>query len=149
MEVNVSAAKTTYLYVNAAPKVNRRKDGSVFYTVLIGVPRGVLLEKSGEPESKLKNLTVTFEVHESKVDLYEKAFRVGQIKGQKTVIECDDFELTPLRENPHGDKLDAYQASVWPTGDFQLKLGTGKFSVSAELLAAMGELEDLDGDDLS
>ena len=145
----MSAAKTTYLYVNAAPKVNRRKDGSVFYTVLIGIPRGVLLEKSGEPESKLNNLTVTFEVHESKVSLYAKAFRVGQMKGQKTVIECDDFELTPLRENPHGDKLDAYKASVWPTGNFELKLGTGKFSVSAELMELIGELEDGEEDDLS
>lgn len=138
------------LYINTSPKVNTREDGSQFYTVLVGVVDSVLKEKTGKARAEWSELTISMEVFAEKVELFTKAATACKKNGKKLILECDDITITEVRPNVYvsnGVTVNGYQASAWGTGETELKIQNGKFSISAELAELMGELDD-DSDSL-
>jgi len=137
-----------FLYLNTAPKANAKKDGGVFHTVLVGVSKEVLAEKTGISQSDLKdlNLKVTMEVFPEKVDLYTRAFKKAQAKGAKLVLKCDEIIVTELKPNDYttldGNLVKGMQCSVWADGESQLQIKRGSFTVSAELAELLEDDED-------
>jgi len=137
-----------FLYLNTAPKANTKKDGGVFHTVLVGIGKDVLAEKTGVSQSDLKDVKVSMEVFPEKVDLYAKAFNKAQAKGAKLVLKCDEIIVTELKANNYvnrdGDLVEGMQCSVWADGDSQLQIKRGSFTVSAELAELLDEDDDED-----
>jgi len=137
------------LYINTAPKANKREDGTVFYTVLVGVIDQLLKEKTGKTKAEMPALTLTMEVFPEKVELFAKAFVACKKSGKKLILEADDVTITEVKENVYvnADKVTVrgLAASCWGTGETQLNIVSGKFTISAELAEMMGELE---GDDI-
>ena len=133
------------LYINTAPKANKREDGTTFYTVLVGVIDQLLKEKTGKTKAEMPALTLTMEVFPEKVELFAKAFVACKKSGKKLILEADDVTITEVKENVYvnasGMTVRGLAASCWGTGDAELKIQNGKFSISAELADMMGELE--------
>ena len=138
------------LFINSVPKVNNRTEGGIFHTVLVGVPRAELKALTGLEDSDLDKLTVTMEVFPEKVASYTKAKTACKKNNSKLILVCDDYVLTEVKPNVYtkdGVTINGLQASVWGTGETQLDILKGSFSISAELAEAMGELDDEDEDD--
>lgn len=133
------------LYINTAPKANKREDGTVFYTVLVGVIDQLLKEKTGKTKAEMPALTLTMEVFPEKVELFAKAFVACKKSGKKLILEADDVTITEVKENVYvnasGMTVRGLAASCWGTGETQLNIVKGKFTISAELADMMGELE--------
>ncbi len=135
------------LYVNTPPKVNNREDGTQFYTVLVGVVDSLLKEKTGKTKAEVPSLTLTMEVFPEKVEIYTKAFKACEKKNNKLVLLAEDVTITEMKPNiytSNGVVVNGLQASCWGTGETQLTIQNGKFSISAELAELMGELDDDD-----
>lgn len=135
------------LYINTAPKVNTREDGSTFYTVMVGVVDSILKEKTGKARAEWSNLAITMEVFAEKVELFTKAATACKKSGKKLVLECEDIVITEVKPNNYvsnGVMVSGFQASAWGTGETQLNIVSGKFTISAELAEMMGELDDDD-----
>ena len=139
------------LFINSVPKANNRKEGGVFHTVLVGVPRAELKTLTGLEDSDLDRLTVTMEIFPEKVAAYTKAKKACAKNNWKLILSCDDYVLTEVKPNVYtkdGVTINGLQASVWGTGETQLDILQGSFSISAELAEAMGELDDDEDDTL-
>jgi hypothetical protein len=136
------------LYINAAPKANTREDGTQFHTVLVGVVDSLLKEKTGKTKAEVPALTLTMEVFPEKVELFTKAFIACKKSGKKLILECDDVTITEIKPNIYvnskKETVNGLQASCWGTGETQLNIVQGKFTISAELAEMMGELDDED-----
>ncbi len=136
------------LYINTAPKVNVREDGSTFYTVMVGVVDSILKEKTGKARAEWSNnLTITMDVFAEKVEIFTKAATACEKSGKKLVLECEDIVITEVKPNIYvkdGVTVEGFKASAWGTGETQLNIVSGKFTISAELAEMMGELDDDD-----
>jgi hypothetical protein len=142
---NLEVVMKKSIYINTSPKVNTKADGTTFYTVLVGVIDQLLKEKVGKTKAEMPALTLTMEVFPEKVELFTKAFIACKKSGKKLILEADDVTITEVKENVYvnatGMTVRALAASCWGTGDVELKIQNGKFSISAELADMMGELE--------
>ncbi len=136
------------VYLNTAPKANTREDGTKFFTVLVGVVDSLLKEKTGKTKAEVPALTLTMEVFPEKVETFTKAFNACKKKGYKLVLLADDVTITEIKPNNYvnasGVLVNGLQASCWGTGETELTIQNGKFSVSAELAEMMGDLDDIE-----
>ena len=101
------------LYVNSNPLKNTRKDGTVFWTVLVGVASAVLKEY-GLTEAPTK---VTMNIRENEIGLYTKALAEAKSTGVKLVLRGDKTVLTTPKDNVWTDDQGVVrhdtQASAW------------------------------------
>lgn len=136
------------LFLNTEPQANKKSDGGVFYTVLVGVPMEILVEKTGLSLDEAKAMKVTYEVHPEKVSVWAKAFRKAQAKGRKLVLDADDIVITdPKLETfmtKTGQTVTRHKASTWTVGDGKLSLSGGTIKLSDELRDLLEEDEDDD-----
>ena len=77
----MSETKKTYLYVNTAPAPNNKGDGTVFWTVLIGLTPDLLSAK-GVSEAQAKTLKVKMTVFPDKLELMANAFAKAKAEGK-------------------------------------------------------------------
>lgn len=135
-----------WLFINTKPQVNTKKDGQKFFTVMVGVSKDALAVKTGKPASELMNVRLSMEIFPEKVEMFNEAFAAASQAGKKLVIKCDDFTVSPLRENmfpKDGKTVNGFQASVWPAAGWTLdvKKETTKVQISDELKKLMGEID--------
>lgn len=134
------------LYVNTAPQQNTKKNGQKFWTVLVGVSKEALAAKTGEPASELMNVRLSMEIFPEKVSMVTKMFEATEAAGKKLVIECDDFTVSPLRDNmfpKDGRIVNGLKASVWPAKGwkYDVKEKTQKLEISDELRKMLGDID--------
>lgn len=134
------------LYVNTLPQENIKKDGKKFFTVLIGVSKEALAAKTGKPVRELANVRLSMEIFPEKVSMYTEMFKATEEAGKKLVIECEDFNVSPLKENifsKEGEIVNGLRASVWPAKGwkFDVKNKTTKVEMSDELRKLMGDFD--------
>ena len=147
----MATEKQTYLYVNTAPKAyTRKKDGTQFWTVLVGIAKVVLLAK-GVTEEKLANLKVEMQIFPEKVDAVSKAFALAKAAGLKLVVKCDEFTLTDVVPNNfvtnNGVAVNGFKASCWANGGVLDIIGSS-LMISDELKKLLEEFNDDEGDDI-
>jgi len=149
LEVVMSATKKAYLYVNTAPAVNNMKDGTVFWTVLIGLTPDLLSAK-GVTEAQAKTLKVKMTVFPDKLELMANAFAKAKAAGLKLVLKCDEFTLTEVKSNNYiknGVAVNSFAASVWANGESTLDVLGSSMNVSEELRKLLEEFNgEEDGD---
>jgi len=131
----MSIEKKAYLYVNTVPTVNRKKDGTVFWTVLIGIPKDVLLAR-GATESQIANLKVKMTIFPEKVAIMASSFAAAKAAGLKLVIKCDGFTVTEVKSNDYmknGVAVNGFAASCWANGEMLLDVLGSSMNVSEGL----------------
>ena len=135
---------TKLIFINTQPKVNTKKDGTQFYTCLVGVSKAILDEKNASQANKL-----TMNIYENQLDAVTKAFNLAKRNGLKLALACDDIVITEPKMNSYinrdGEQVQEFQASVWADGASELTIVKSTMSISAELQALLG---DDDGDDV-
>ena len=146
----MSATKKAYLYVNTAPAVNNMKDGTVFWTVLIGLTPDLLSAK-GVTEAQAKTLKVKMTVFPDKLELMANAFAKAKAAGLKLVLKCDEFTLTEVKPNNYtnnnGVAVNGFSASCWAEGEKTLDVLGSSMGVSEELRKLLEEFNgEEDGD---
>ena len=126
------------IFINTQPKVNTKKDGTQFYTCLVGVSKAILDEKNA---SQVDRLTMT--IFENQLDKVTKAFNLAQRSGVKLALSCDDLVITEPKMNSFinkdGEQIQEFQASVWADGPSELTIVKSTMSISAELQALLGD----------
>lgn len=137
------------LYVNTAPKAVTRKDGTMFWTVLVGVAKAILLAK-GVTEAQLESLKMEMQIFPEKVELYTKAFNKSQKTGKKLIVNCDDVVVTEVKPNNYVTKtgvvVNGWQASCWAVNG-TLDVLNPSMGIGDELKRLLDEDGD-DGEDL-
>lgn len=131
----MSIEKKAYLYVNTAPTANHKKDGTVFWTVLIGIAKDVLSAK-GVTEAQLATLKVKMTVFPEKVATMASSFAAAKAAGLKLVIKCDEFTLTEVKSNDYMKNcvaVNGFAASCWANGEILLDVLGSSMNVSEEL----------------
>lgn len=132
------------IFINTQPKVNTKKDGTQFYTVLVGLSKNILDEKNASNVSKL-----TMTIFENQLESVTKAFNLAKRNGSKLALSCDDIIVTEPKLNSYinndGEKIEEFQASCWADGMSELTIIKSTMSISDELRALLG---DDDGDDV-
>jgi hypothetical protein len=127
-----------FIYVNTAPKANTKKDGSVFYTVLVGLSKSILEQANAKGVD-----TFTMQVFENQLEDFTTYFNACKKFGSKLVVACDAVVITEPKENSyinrHGELVTSLQASVWADGPSELTTLKGTLSVSNELRKLLGE----------
>lgn len=146
----MSATKKAYLYVNTAPTQNHMKDGSVFWTVLIGLTPDLLSAK-GVTEAQAATIKVKMTVFPEKVATMASSFAAAKAAGLKLVIKCDEFTLTPVKPNNYtnnnGVAVNGFSASCWANGEFLLDVLGSTMGISEELRKLLEEFNgEEDGD---
>ncbi len=138
----MSTTSKKYIYINTKPKANTKKDGSVFYTVLVGLSKALLAEHNAEAVD-----TVTMQVFENQLETIAKAFDACKKTGSKLAIACDNVVVTEPKANNYinrdGELVTSIQASCWADGPSELTVLKGTMSVSNDLKALLDD----DGDD--
>ena len=137
----MSTTSKKYIYINTAPKANTKTDGSVFYTVLVGLSKALLAEHNAEAVD-----TVTMQVFENQLETITRAYNACKKSGSKLAIVCDNVVVTEPKTNNYinrdGEMVTSIQASCWADGPSELTVLKGTMSVSNELKALLE-----DGDD--
>lgn len=128
------------IYINTAPKVNHKTDGSVFYTVLVGLSKQTLAEAGvGHVD------TLTMQVFENQLENLTKAFKACKKTGAKLALACDEIVITEPKENTYvskaGETITQMQASCWADGPSELTIVKRTLTISDDLRAL------LEGDD--
>jgi hypothetical protein len=145
----MSIEKKAYLYVNTAPAANRKQDGTVFWTVLIGLTKDLLSAK-GVSEAQIATLKVKMTIFPDKLELMSEAFAKAQAKGLKLVLKCDEFTLTEVKPNNYiknGVAVNGFAASCWANGEKTLDVLGSSMGVSEELRKLLDEYNgEEDGD---
>jgi hypothetical protein len=126
------------IFINTQPKVNTKKDGTQFYTCLVGVSKAILEEKNASQADKL-----TMTIFENQLDAVTKAFNLAKRSGLKLALACDDIVITEPKMNSYinrdGEQVQEFQASVWADGVSELTIVKSTMSISAELQALLGD----------
>jgi hypothetical protein len=126
------------IFINTQPKVNTKKDGTQFYTCLVGVSKAILDEKNASQADKL-----TMTIFENQLDAVTKAFNLAKRSGLKLALACDDIVITEPKMNSYinrdGEQVQEFQASVWADGVSELTIVKSTMSISAELQALLGD----------
>lgn len=134
------------IYINTSPKVNHKKDGSVFYTVLCGLSKKTLADKGIAEVDRL-----TMNIYENQLEKVTKAFAACKKAGLKLAIAAEDIVVTEPKANAYinrdGDHVVEMQASCWGEGETKLIVVRNNLSVSDELQALLDE-SDSDTDTL-
>jgi hypothetical protein len=146
----MSIEKQAYLYVNTAPKLNSMKDGTVFWTVLIGLSKALLSAK-GVAEAQVSTLTVKMTIFPEQVELMTQSFVKAKAAGLKLVVKCDDFTLTEVKPNNYinnnGVAVNGFAASCWANGEKTLDVLGSTMGISEDLRKLLGEFNgEEDGD---
>jgi len=127
------------IYINTPPKVNHKKDGSVFYTVLCGLSKKFLADKGIDVDR------LTMNIYENQLDKVTKAFAACKKSGFKLAIAAEDIVVTEPKANSYvnaqGDHVTEMQASCWGEGDTRLVVVKNNLSVSDELQALLDEVQ--------
>lgn len=135
------------IFINTKPKANVKKDGSIFYTVLVGLSKNVISEHTALPVDK-----ITMNVFENQLDKFAMYFDACKKVNGKLALSCDDIVLTEPKQNTYlnaaGENIVEMQASCWADGPSELIIVKSSVSVSPELEALMNELNDNEDDDL-
>lgn len=143
----MSIEKKTYLYVNTAPTPNTKKDGSVFWTVLIGLTLDLLSAK-GVTGAQAATIKVKMTVFPEKVATMASSFAAAKAAGLKLVIKCGDFTLTEVKPNNYinnnGVAVNGFTASCWANGESTLDVLGSSMGISEELRKL---LEDFNGEE--
>jgi hypothetical protein len=138
----MSTTSKKYIYINTAPKANTKKDGSVFYTVLVGLSKALLAEANAEAVD-----TVTMQVFENQLEDFTRYYNACKKAGAKLALACDAVVITEPKANNYinrdGEMVSSIQASCWADGPSELTVLKGTMSVSDELKSLL----DNDGDD--
>ena len=127
-----------FVYINTAPMVNNKTDGTKFWTVLIGLCKA-LREKSDKDCDKF-----LMSISESQVVELSDAFSAARQNNTKLIMLSDDFNIGESKMskpyiNPDGKLVSNLQASVWVEGSFVLSVQAPReMSISPELRALMG-----------
>lgn len=133
----MSTSSKKFIYVNTAPKANTKKDGSVFYTVLVGLSKSILAEANAEAVD-----TISMQIFENQLETVSKAFNACKKSGSKLAIVCDAVVITEPKENSYinraGELVTSLQASCWADGPSELTVLKGTMSVSDELRSLIG-----------
>jgi hypothetical protein len=146
----MSETKKTYLYVNTAPAPNNKGDGTVFWTVLIGLTPDLLSAK-GVTEAQAKTLKAKMTIFPEKLELMANAFAKAKEAGLKLVLKCEDFTLTEVKPNNYikdGVAVNGFSASVWANGERTLDVLGSSMKVSEELQKLLGEYNDKEDGDI-
>lgn len=132
----MSIEKKTYLYVNTAPRAYSKKDGTMFWTVLVGIAKDVLSAK-GVSADMLANLKVEMTIFPEKVATVASSFAAAKAAGLKLVVKCDEFTLTDIKPNnfvtKDGVAVTGFKASCWVNGEYTLDVLGSSMNVSEEL----------------
>jgi hypothetical protein len=133
------------IFINTAPKVNSKKDGTQFFTCLVGVSKAILDEKNASQAQKL-----TMTIFENQLDAVTKAFNLAKRNGLKLALACDDVVITEPKMNSYinrdGEQVEEFQASIWADGPSELTIVKSTMSISDELRKLLGD--DDGGDDV-
>lgn len=136
----MSTSTKKYIFINSAPKANTKKDGSLFFTVLVGLNKS---DNAGNADR------ITMTVFPDKLEAITKAFAKSKANGLKLALACDDIVVTEPKLNSYinsdGVQVEQMQASCWPNGSSELTIVKSTMSISDELRALLG---DDDGDDV-
>lgn len=135
------------IYINTLPKVNHKTDGSIFYTVLVGLSKQTLTEAGiGHVD------TLTMQVFENQLETITRAVKACKKNGAKLALACDDIVITEPKENTFvaksGETVTQMQASCWADGPAELTVLKRTLSVSDDLQALL-EDDGSDDDELS
>lgn len=130
----MSTTSKKFIYLNTAPKANTKKDGSVFYTVLVGLSAGLAPKEID---------TITMQVFENQLETITRAFNACKKSGSKLAIACDAVVITEPKTNNYinrdGELVTELQASCWADGPSELTVLKGTMSVSDDLKALIGD----------
>jgi hypothetical protein len=128
------------IFINTQPKVNTKKDGTQFFTVLVGLNKA---DNIGNAER------ITMTVFENQLEAMTKAFTMAKKNGLKLALACDEIVVTEPKMNSYinrdGEQVEQLQASCWAEGSSELTIVKSTMSISAELQALLG---DDNGDDV-
>jgi len=128
------------IFINTQPKVNTKKDGTQFYTVLVGLNKA-------DNTANAERITMT--VFENQLEAMTKAFNKAKKNGFKLALACDQIVVTEAKLNSYinndGVQVEQLQASCWADGPSELTIVKSTMSISAELQALLG---DDNGDDV-
>ena len=121
-----------HIYINTLPKKNTKKDGSVFFTVLVGLNKKTMIEKVNTEVDLL-----TMQVFENQLQTITDAFNATKKAGFKLAIEADDVVITEPKVNTYvnanGEMVTQTQASVWGEGNPRLVVLKTTLEISDEL----------------
>jgi hypothetical protein len=127
-----------YIYINTAPKANTKKDGSVFYTVLVGLSKALLAEHKAENVD-----VVTMQVFENQLEDFTNYYNACKKANVKLALACDAVVVTEPKTNNYinrdGEMVVELQASCWADGPSELTVLKGTMSVSDDLKALLGD----------
>ena len=138
------------LYINTAPAPNNKGDGTVFWTVLIGITKDLLSAK-GVSEEQAQTLKVKMTIFPEKLELMANAFAKAKAAGLKLVLKCEDFTLTEVKPNIYikeGVVVSEFAASCWANGEKTLDVLGSSMKVSEELQKLLGEYNDKEDGDI-
>lgn len=128
-----------FVYVNTAPMVNNKTDGTKFWTVLIGLCKALREESDKDCDKFLMSIS------ESQVVEISNAFSAARQNGARLIMLSDDFNIGESKMskpyiNKDGELVSNLQASVWVEGSFELSVQSPReMSISPELQALMGD----------
>ena len=129
-----------FIFINTQPKVNTKKDGTQFYTVLVGLNKA-------DNTANAERITMT--VFENQLEAMTKAFTMAKKNGLKLALACDEIVVTEAKLNSYinndGVQVEQLQASCWAEGPSELQIVKSTMSISEELRKLLG---DEDGDDV-
>jgi hypothetical protein len=128
------------IFINTQPKVNTKKDGTQFYTVLVGLNKA-------DNTANAERITMT--VFENQLEAMTKAFTMAKKNGLKLALACDEIVVTEAKLNSYinsdGVQVEQLQASCWADGPSELTIVKSTMSISEELRKLLG---DDNGDDV-
>lgn len=120
------------IYINTLPKKNTKKDGSVFFTVLVGLDKKTVLEKVGTEVDLL-----TMQVFENQLDDFVTYKTAADKAGLKLVLEAEEIVITEPKVNTYtnsaGFQVTQTQASCWGEGNPRLNILKRTLEISDEL----------------
>jgi hypothetical protein len=129
------------IFINTQPKVNTKKDGTQFYTVLVGLNKA-------DNTANAERITMT--VFENQLEAMTKAFTMAKKNGLKLALACDEIVVTEAKLNSYinndGVQVEQMQASCWAQGPSELTIVKSTMSISDELRKLLGD--DISDDEL-
>lgn len=122
------------IFINTQPKVNTKKDGTQFYTVLVGLNKA-------DNTANAERITMT--VFENQLEAMTKAFTMAKKNGLKLALACDEIVVTEAKLNSYinsdGVQVEQLQASCWADGPSELTIVKSTMSISEELRKLLGD----------
>lgn len=120
------------IYVNTMPKKYIKKDGTPFYTVLVGLDKKTMLEKVQQEVDVL-----TMQIFENQLEEFVACKTAADKNGLKLVLEAEDVVITEPKVNTYtnsaGFQVTQTQASCWGEGNPRLTILKKTLEISDEL----------------